>query len=121
MGALNANKGVGPGAEGTTKPRPLKTLSFSDNKTDSEEDKPEKDYLAQLPDTFGRISLENAETSYVGSAHWIAILDGVCPLLRHTLIMYLLASIMKLIFGGTRLQNLKTTSKIAVASIKIVP
>lgn len=30
-----------------------------------------------LADTFGRISLENAETSYVGSAHWMAILDGV--------------------------------------------
>ena len=26
----------------------------------------------------GRISLESAETSYVDSAHWAAILDGVC-------------------------------------------
>lgn len=38
---------------------------------------------ARLPDTFGRISLENAETSYVGSAHWIAILDGVCIFLSY--------------------------------------
>lgn len=32
---------------------------------------------AQLSDDFGRISLENTETSYVESAHWTAILDGV--------------------------------------------
>lgn len=30
-----------------------------------------------LSKTFGRISLKNAETSYVGNAHWISILDGV--------------------------------------------
>jgi hypothetical protein len=37
----------------------------------------EVDHQEQICDTFGRISLENAETSYVGSGHWIAILDGV--------------------------------------------
>lgn len=37
----------------------------------------ETDDQTQLSNTFGRISLENAETSYVGSAHWAAILDGV--------------------------------------------
>lgn len=31
----------------------------------------------QLMDNFGRISLENAETSYVDGGHWKAILDGV--------------------------------------------
>ena len=31
-----------------------------------------------LSKTFGQTSLEIAETGYVGSAHWIAILDGVC-------------------------------------------
>ena len=33
-----------------------------------------------LSDTFGRISLENHETSYVGSAHWTAILDSITEL-----------------------------------------
>ncbi len=37
----------------------------------------EANYQTQLSDTFGRISLENAETSYVGSTHWTAILDSV--------------------------------------------
>lgn len=45
---------------------------------------------SQLSDSFGRISLENAETTYVESAHWTAILDGVrhlnlrVSLLRHS-------------------------------------
>jgi hypothetical protein len=33
---------------------------------------------SQLPDSFGRISLENAQTNYVESSHWTAVLDGVC-------------------------------------------
>ena len=33
-------------------------------------------YSSSIPDS-GRISLESAETSYVDSAHWAAILDGV--------------------------------------------
>ena len=37
----------------------------------------ETDDQTQLSNSFGRISMENAETSYVGSAHWAAILDGV--------------------------------------------
>lgn len=37
----------------------------------------ETDSQASFSDTFGRMSLENAETSYVGSTHWMAILDGV--------------------------------------------
>jgi hypothetical protein len=32
---------------------------------------------SNLTDTFGKISLDNAETKYVDSAHWTAILDGV--------------------------------------------
>jgi len=31
----------------------------------------------KLSETFGKISLDNAETKYVDSAHWTAILDGV--------------------------------------------
>lgn len=31
-----------------------------------------------LSDSFGRISLENDETTYVSGDHWLAILDGVC-------------------------------------------
>jgi len=32
---------------------------------------------SQLSDSFGHISLENTETSYVESTHWTTILDGV--------------------------------------------
>lgn len=31
-----------------------------------------------LADSFGRISLDNAETNYVDGAHWTSILDGAC-------------------------------------------
>ncbi len=44
---------------------------------------------SQLPESFGRMSLENSETSYVESAHWSAILDGVNLLLVLTLIQAL--------------------------------
>jgi hypothetical protein len=30
-----------------------------------------------LPNTFGRLSLDRTEASYVGSDHWAAIIDGV--------------------------------------------
>ena len=30
-----------------------------------------------LPSTFGRLSLDYKEQSYVGSDHWVAIIDGV--------------------------------------------
>jgi hypothetical protein len=30
-----------------------------------------------LPNTFGRLSLDQSEASYVGSDHWAAIIDGV--------------------------------------------
>jgi hypothetical protein len=33
---------------------------------------------SQLSGRLGRISIENAEISYVEGAHWTAILDGVC-------------------------------------------
>lgn len=32
---------------------------------------------SQLPKSFGRISLENTETTYVEGSHWTAILDNV--------------------------------------------
>lgn len=35
---------------------------------------------SSLSDSFGRISLENAETNYVDAAHWTAILDGISEL-----------------------------------------
>ena len=38
---------------------------------------------SSMSDTFGRISLENHETSYVGSAHWTAILDSITELKDH--------------------------------------
>lgn len=38
---------------------------------------PEPD-VSQLSNSLGRISIENAELSYVEGAHWTAILDGVC-------------------------------------------
>lgn len=40
-------------------------------------------YQPSVSDTFGRISLENHETSYVGSAHWTAILDSIAELKDH--------------------------------------
>ena len=40
-------------------------------------------YQSSMSDTFGRISLENHETSYVGSAHWTAILDSITELKDH--------------------------------------
>ena len=36
---------------------------------------------SQLSDSFGRISLENAEVKYVEGGHWTSILDGVCHFL----------------------------------------
>jgi hypothetical protein len=35
---------------------------------------------ALVSENFGRIRLDSAETSYIGSDHWMAILDGVCYL-----------------------------------------
>lgn len=37
----------------------------------------DNDGQTELSDNFGRMSLEHAGTSYDGSAHWIAFLDGV--------------------------------------------
>ncbi|KAF4536106.1 uncharacterized protein LTHEOB_1867 [Lasiodiplodia theobromae] len=36
-----------------------------------------------LSDSFGRISLENDETTYVSGDHWLAILDGITELKYH--------------------------------------
>ncbi|KAF4625058.1 hypothetical protein G7Y89_g13112 [Cudoniella acicularis] len=43
----------------------------------------ESDVQSKLSDTFGRISLENAEMKYVDGAHWTAILDGIAELKDH--------------------------------------
>lgn len=37
----------------------------------------------QMSENFGRISLENAGTSYTDGAHWSAILDGVLLSISH--------------------------------------
>jgi hypothetical protein len=36
--------------------------------------------VSQLASSFGRMSIKNSEVRYVESAHWTAILDGVCQL-----------------------------------------
>lgn len=38
----------------------------------------ENDNVAESPGVIGNMSTRNGETSYVGAAHWEAILDGVC-------------------------------------------
>ncbi len=40
-------------------------------------DDPTQEHSSELVNSFGRIKLTNDETSYVESAHWTAILDGV--------------------------------------------
>ncbi|KAH8683132.1 hypothetical protein BGZ60DRAFT_212877 [Tricladium varicosporioides] len=44
------------------------------------DDQPPAEALAE---TFGRITLENAEAKYVDSTHWSAILDGIAELKDH--------------------------------------
>ena len=39
----------------------------------------------KLSETSGRMTLENAETKYVHSSHWTAILDGVSIFLSWTI------------------------------------
>lgn len=58
------------------------------NQNQAEVTESETDPQTRLPDTFGRISLENAQTSYVGSAHWIAILDSVCTFRTKSLSLF---------------------------------
>jgi hypothetical protein len=73
MSTLNANKQNQPSS---TKTEPLKNISAEGNYDG--ETRLNIDQQSRLSDTFGRINLENAATKYVGSAHWEAILDGVC-------------------------------------------
>lgn len=61
------------------------------NHTDSAVAKGNKDRTqSDIPDdstklhaSFGKIGLENTETSYVENSHWTAVLDGVCYLTFH--------------------------------------
>ncbi|KAK9433076.1 fungal-specific transcription factor domain-containing protein [Lipomyces doorenjongii] len=50
------------------------------NEHEVDGDKLSEDPPSQFSDSFGRISLENSETTYVESAHWTAILDGIAEL-----------------------------------------
>jgi len=38
---------------------------------------PQSQNAGQLSDSFGRISLQSTEISYVDNTHWTAVLDGV--------------------------------------------
>jgi hypothetical protein len=77
MSSLNATK-KGPIRESSVETGFSETMLAPSSDKQGEAEGLEKDYESRLLDTFGRISLENAETSYVGSGHWVAILDGVC-------------------------------------------
>ncbi|PVH70209.1 hypothetical protein DL98DRAFT_661284 [Cadophora sp. DSE1049] len=57
----------------------IRTMSSSELRTESLD----LDHDPQIMDTFGRISLENSETSYVDGGHWKAILDGIAELKDH--------------------------------------
>jgi hypothetical protein len=46
--------------------------------------------VSQLSQSFGRISLENTETTYVEGSHWTAILDNVKIFPVHVLPAYLI-------------------------------
>lgn len=66
-------------SEGTISPLPESQAPPTIFDTDSQ---------TPFSDTFGRMSLENAETSYVGSVHWMAILDGVGTFLTSSFIVF---------------------------------
>ena len=76
---LNASNQVGPAQDHTEEnevvAQALTRLQGEQTKMTLSEG-----YQSSLSDTFGRISLENHETSYVGSAHWTAILDSIAEL-----------------------------------------
>lgn len=78
MSALNAAKSTDPIS---TDPISTETHGLQKLSSSVAEHEVDGNMLPQDPsllsDSFGRISLENAETSYVESAHWTAILDGV--------------------------------------------
>ena len=78
MVKFNASSQVGGAEETEVTPRTMTWLQgeqAGNGLTDS--------CLSSMSDTFGRISLENHETSYVGSAHWTAILDSITELKDH--------------------------------------
>ncbi|KAH8689364.1 putative fungal-specific transcription factor [Talaromyces proteolyticus] len=57
----------------------LKNEADANNRTSASQGHYSPDFL-ELPKSFGRISLENAETTYVEGSHWTAILDGIAEL-----------------------------------------
>ena len=77
IGSADINKGILQSRLGKTGARSLKNMSalVDPNHTEPSEWETADQYY--VSETVGRISLENAETNYVGGAHWIAILDGV--------------------------------------------
>ena len=77
MGTADANKGTLQSGHGETGARSLENMSALVDPNHTEASEWETVDQHHVAETFGRISLENAETNYVGGAHWIAILDGV--------------------------------------------
>lgn len=69
MGTLNAKQ------VDTSKTAAEKIISPDYPIVEAKGDQPPAEALTE---TFGRITLENAEAKYVDSTHWSAILDGVC-------------------------------------------
>jgi hypothetical protein len=55
----------------------VSTLSASNREQSDKNQAQATEDSSQLSESFGRFSLENSETSYVESAHWTAVLDGV--------------------------------------------
>lgn len=76
-GSTDANKGILQSRHGKTGARSLENISALVDSNHTEASEWETVDQHHVSETFGRISLENTETKYVGDAHWIAILDGV--------------------------------------------
>lgn len=77
IGTADANKGILQSRHGETGARSSENMSALVDPNHIKASEWETIDQHCVSEAFGRISLENAETNYVGGAHWIAILDGV--------------------------------------------
>lgn len=82
MGRLNAFNQVGA-AEDHAKENEVVTQALTRLQGEQARMTLSESYQCSLSDTYRRLSLENHETSYVGSAHWTAILDSIAELKHH--------------------------------------
>ena len=82
MVKLNASNQVGP-AQDYAKENEVVRQALTRLQGEQAKMTLSESYQSSMSDTFGRISLENHETSYVGSAHWTAILDSIAELKDH--------------------------------------